>query len=123
SLDLSINISDNLIGRMSYSKTIARPNLASLGSVIAFGQPNGSTLNAGTTVQATGQNPQLEPLESSNVDMSLEWYFDDASYASVGLFEKRVLNFTGTEILSGQTFGVRDQTAGPRALAARAELE
>lgn len=122
SLDLSVNISDNLIGRMSYSKTIARPGLASLGSVVSFGQPNGSTLNAGTTVQATGQNPQLKPLESSNVDVSLEWYFDDASYASVGLFEKRVANFTGTEITQ-RTFDARDQTSGPRALAAQAALE
>lgn len=122
SLDLSANFSDSLIGRMSYSETIARPGLSSLGSVVSFGQPNGSTLNAGTTVRATGQNPQLKPLQSKNIDISLEWYFDDASYASVGLFEKRVVNFTGTEITQ-QTFDVRDQTAGPRALAARAALQ
>ncbi|MCP8898148.1 TonB-dependent receptor [Gilvimarinus xylanilyticus] len=122
SLDFSMNFSDNLIGRASYSQTIARPGLSSLGSVISFGQPNGSTLNAGTTVEATGQNPQLAPLESSNVDVSLEWYYDDASYASVGLFEKRVENFTGSEITE-QTFDIRDQTAGPRALAARDALE
>ncbi|WP_049722147.1 TonB-dependent receptor [Gilvimarinus polysaccharolyticus] len=122
SLDFSVNFSDDLIGRMSYSKTIARPGLGSLGSVVSFGQPNGSTLNAGTTVQATGQNPQLKPLESSNYDVSIEWYFDGASYASVGLFEKRVINFTGTEITT-QTFDARDQTSGPRALAAKAALE
>lgn len=122
SLDVSVNLMDDLIGRVSYSETIARPGLSSLGSVVDFGQPNGSTLNAGTTVQATGQNPQLKPLESKNIDVSLEWYFDDASYASVGLFEKRVVNFTGTEITT-QTFDARDQTSGPRALAARDELE
>jgi TonB-dependent receptor len=121
SLDFSVNLSDSLIGRMSYSKTIARPGLGSLGSVVSFGQPNGSTLNAGTTVQASGQNPQLKPLESSNIDVSLEWYFDDASYASVGVFEKRVANFTGSEITT-QTFDARDQTSGPRARAARDAL-
>ncbi|MGD8176282.1 TonB-dependent receptor [Marinimicrobium sp. ARAG 43.8] len=122
SLDLSIHLSDDLIGRMSFSKTIARPGLASLGSVVSYGAPNGSTLNAGTTVQATGQNPQLKPLTSNNVDLSLEWYFDDASYVSAGVFEKRVQNFTGTETIE-RTFGVRDQTAGPRAQAAVAALE
>lgn len=122
SVDLSLNFTDNLIGRASYSETIARPGLESLGSVVSYGQPNGSTLNEGTTVQATGQNPQLKPLESKNIDLSLEWYFDDASYASVGLFEKRVVNFTGTEITQ-QTFDAQDQTSGPRAQAAAAALE
>jgi TonB-dependent receptor len=121
SLDVSLDLSDGLIARASYSKTISRPGLTSLGSVVTLSNPNGSTLNAGTTVNGTGQNPQLKPLESSNLDVSLEWYFDDASYASVGLFEKRVLNFTGTQIQT-QTFGVRDQTSGPRAQAAVAEL-
>ena len=120
-LDLSVKLTDDVITRFSYSKTMARPGLASLGSVVSFGNPNGSTLNEGTTVQATGQNPQLKPLESSNFDISAEWYFDDASYVSAGLFEKRVTNFTGTEITE-QTFGVRDQTAGPRAQAARDAL-
>lgn len=120
-LDLSVNLTDELISRFSYSKTIARPGLASLGSVVSFGSPNGSTLNEGTTVQATGQNPQLKPLESSNFDLSVEWYFDDASYVSAGVFEKRVTNFAGTETVDRQ-FDIRDQTAGPRAQAARDAL-
>ncbi|RYY76904.1 MAG: TonB-dependent receptor [Gammaproteobacteria bacterium] len=121
-LDLSAKLSDSLVARFSYSKTIARPGLGQLGSVVSYGNPNGSTLNAGTTVQATGQNPQLKPLESNNVDVSVEWYFDDASYISAGFFEKRVINFTGTETVA-TTFDVRDQTSGPRALAARAALQ
>ena len=120
-LDLSAKLTDDVITRFSYSKTIARPGLASLGSVVSYGNPNGSTLNAGTTVQATGQNPQLKPLESSNFDLSAEWYFDDASYVSAGVFEKRVTNFSGTET-TNRTFDVRDQTAGPRAQAARDAL-
>lgn len=121
-LDLSANITDDLVARFSFSKTMARPGLSSLGSAVSFGQPNGSTLNASGNVLASGQNPLLKPLESSNVDLSLEWYFDDASYVSAGVFEKRVANFTGTE-QSEMTFGVQDQTAGPRALAARAALQ
>ncbi len=121
-LDLSANLTDDIVTRFSFSKTIARPGLSQLGSVVSYGSPNGSTLNAGTTVQATGQNPQLKPLESSNFDLSVEWYFDDASYVSAGLFEKRVINFTGTETVD-RTFDVRDQTAGPRAQAARAALQ
>ena len=122
SLDISANLTDDLVTRFSYSKTIARPGLGQLGSAVSYGNPNGSTLNAGTTVQATGNNPYLKPLESSNFDVSVEWYFGDASYLSAGVFEKRVTNFIGTETIS-TTFAVQDQTAGPRAQAARAALQ
>lgn len=121
-LDLSAKLTDDLVTRFSYSKTIARPGLSDLGSAVSYGNPNGSTLNAGTTVKATGNNPHLKPLESSNFDLSVEWYFDDASYVSAGVFEKRVVNFVGTET-TDRKFDVLDQTAGPRAKAAVAALK
>lgn len=122
-LDLAVHLTDDLISRFSYSKTIARPGLTSLGAAISGYGINGSSLNDGTTVQATGNNPQLKPLESSNFDLSVEWYFDDASYVSAGLWEKRVLNFVGTEQVERTIGDIRDQTAGPRAQAALAALE
>jgi TonB-dependent receptor len=64
----------------------------------------------------------LKPLESNNVDVSVEWYFDDASYVSAGLWEKRVINFVGTEQVVRSVGDIRDQTAGPRAQRARAAL-
>ena len=33
------------------------------------------------------------PHESENLDFSLEWYYGDASYVSVGYFDKSVKNF------------------------------
>ncbi|WP_323813693.1 TonB-dependent receptor [Cellvibrio sp. NN19] len=122
-LDLAVHLTDDLISRFSYSKTIARPGLTSLGAAISGYGINGSSLNDGTTVQATGNNPNLVPLESSNFDLSVEWYFDDASYVSAGLWEKRVLNFVGTEQVERTIGDIRDQTAGPRAQAALAALE
>lgn len=122
-LDLSAKLTDDVVARFSYSKTIARPGLTQLGAATSYGNPNGSTLNAGTSVQATSNNPYLKPLESSNFDLSVEWYFDDASYVSAGVFEKRVINFIGTE-QSTRTFdGIQDPTSGPRAKAALAALE
>lgn len=121
-LDVSVNVTDDIITRFSFSKSITRPPLGSLGSAVNYRSPNGSTLNAGTSVQADGQNPQLKPFESTNFDISVEWYFDDASYVSAGVFEKRVSNFIGTEVTS-RSFDVQDQTAGPRARAARAALQ
>ncbi|WP_039917991.1 TonB-dependent receptor [Cellvibrio mixtus] len=122
-LDLSAKLRDDLVARFSYSKTIARPGLGQLGAATSFGNPDGSTLNEGTNVQATGNNPYLKPLESNNVDVSVEWYFDDASYVSAGVFEKRVINFIGTEQVTRTFPGIQDQTSGPRAKAAQAALQ
>jgi TonB-dependent receptor len=91
-IDFDIEIIDNVIFRASYSETIAR---ASYGSLIG-------TLNAPTVLrvvegehsaQASVGNPGLLPHESENFDLSLEWYYDDASYISVGYFDKSVENF------------------------------
>lgn len=121
-LDLSAKLTDDITARFSYSKTMARPGLGQLGAATSYGNPDGSTLSAGTNVQATGNNPKLQPLESNNVDISLEWYFDDASYVSAGVFEKRVVNFIGTEQVTRTFPGIQDPTSGPRAKAAQAAL-
>lgn len=121
-LDVSVKLTDDIISRFSFSKTIARASLGNLGAAVSGYSINGSSLNAGTAVRASGSNPLLQPLESSNFDLSLEWYFDDASYVSAGIWEKRVINFIGSEQVVRPVGNIRDQTAGPRAIAARAAL-
>jgi TonB-dependent receptor len=120
-MDFDIGFTDDVKGRFSYSKTIARAGYGDLyASVSGFGTV-GSTYN-GSTPSASSGNPTLKPLESDNIDISAEWYYTDSSYASIGLFEKRVDNFTGTEQVDESHFGVLDQTNGPRAEAAAAAL-
>ena len=41
-------------------------------------------------------NTGLIPLESTNIDISLEVYYGEASYISIGFFNKDVKNFIGT---------------------------
>lgn len=117
SLDFDIALLESLKARFSYSKTIARPGYGSLSPAVSGYGTTGSTLNGAQPAATQGQ-PALRPLESDNIDVSAEWYYDDSSYVSVGLFEKRVSNFAGTEQIDTPWFGVRDQTAGPRAEAA-----
>ena len=50
----------------------------------------------------------LEPLESDNIDLSLEYYFGDASYVSAGFFHKKVKNFIGQEVTTEGLFGITD---------------
>lgn len=122
SFDFDINLRDDLKARFSYSKTIARAAYGDLAaSVDNFGTVGSTFLGSMPTADAS--NPQLVPLESDNLDLSLEWYYGDASYASFGIFEKRVNNFIGTEQVDENHFGILDQTNGPRVDAAAAALE
>src|SRR5690606_37821327 len=123
SFDLTLNLTDDLVSRFSFSKTIARAGLGSLGvSASGFGSGGGATY-LGFVPTATASNPALLPLESTNFDLSLEWYYAEGSYASVGLFEKRVKNFIGSEQVDRELLGIRNATNGPRIRAAAQQLE
>ncbi|MEP7243290.1 MAG: TonB-dependent receptor [Gammaproteobacteria bacterium] len=121
SFDFDVEVVKDVKARFSYSQTIARAQYDQLRASVTIPNPGGPTLT-GIQATATEANPQLVPLESNNFDLSLEWYFDNNSYVSAGVFEKRVSNFIGTESVSEGQFGLRDATAGPRAQAAAAAL-
>jgi len=124
SADFDLALTDTLKARMSYGKTIARANYNDLYAGAEVLRANGSVLIDQTTqASATANNPKLVPIESDNLDLSLEWYFSDSGYVSVGFWEKRVDNFIGTTSVNETLYGIRDQTSGPDAQAALAFLE
>ncbi|NQY65886.1 MAG: TonB-dependent receptor, partial [Alteromonadaceae bacterium] len=125
SFDFDIEVVKDVIARFSYSKTIARPSYGNLDAQTTInGGPNTPTI---LDNQAYGDvsynNAKLVPLESDNLDISAEWYFDDTSYVSVGYFEKRVNNFVGSVPLIDNFNDLRDPTNGPRAQQAMDDLE
>lgn len=121
SLDFDVGLTDSLKARFSTSTTIARAGYGQLAAGAVPNPPNGSRLLG---AQATGNanNPGLVPLESDNLDISLEWYFSDNGYVSVGFWDKRVKNFIGNEVVEQEIFGILDQTSGERARNAHAIL-
>jgi len=89
-LDVRAELRDNLILRSSYGKSIGRPDWLSIQGGLTLHtryQVFGGTGNQG--------DPGLLPLESKNFDVSLEWYYGEGSYASVGYFRKKIGNFIG----------------------------
>ena len=114
SLDFDLNLRDDLKARFSYSKTIARPQYNDLRSAVVVNGTQGSTIN-GFVPTANGSNTALVPLSSNNLDLSLEWYYGESSYAAVGLFQKQVANFIGNQVALENPYGLHDQTSGPRA--------
>ncbi|MBW8880360.1 MAG: TonB-dependent receptor [Asticcacaulis sp.] len=110
-LDISWNFRENMIARASFSKTIARAAFGNLYATTNPGTPPRPTAN-GTNPTASRGNPGLLPLESSNVDLSLEWYYGKDSYVSLGFYNKDVANFVGTGRIQANPFGLRDPSSG-----------
>jgi TonB-dependent receptor len=124
SLDFDIGLTDSLKARASWGKTIARANIGSLTAGASPGGPSGATLiNPAARGGGSANNPALVPLESTNLDLSLEWYFNDTGYVSAGYWKKDVKNFIGNSIVEMNLFGLTDPTAGPDAQAARTFLQ
>jgi len=107
-LDFNIELTEDLVARASFGKTMSRPDYGS----IQGGQTIGSLLRVDGGNGSRG-NPGLLPLESTNIDLSLEWYYGDASYASVGYFRKDVENFIGTDFVEEETFNLAHPANGP----------
>lgn len=118
SLDLNMEVTEDVVTRFSYSRSLARPPVGALNSTRTFlGNPkvNNRKVSVG--------NPDLKPFVSDNFDLSLEWYYGEGSYVSVGYFRKIVDNFL-ISLTTKQTFeGLLDPYFGPRAIEARAQLE
>ena len=87
SINFNLNVTEDIVVRAAYSETIGRPR---------YNQMIGGTrLNANARFNGgtgAGGNPGLLPLESTNLDFSAEWYYDEGSYVSLGYFTKDVEN-------------------------------
>lgn len=117
-LDLRVDLTDDIVGRVSWGKTISRAPLGSLaGGRSLSGSPKIGSRNGGEG------NTNLQPFESTNFDLSLEYYYGEGSYAAVGFFNKDVENFIGSQITSSTIEGFRDIYQGPRWQQAVSDIE
>ncbi|QIL91340.1 TonB-dependent receptor [Microbulbifer sp. SH-1] len=86
SLILRYHLTDNLMARVSYGETLRLPNFIDLNPTIVY-NPDVTDIGYGTAV---GGNSQLEPTESRNLDVSLEYYFGDASALYATWFKRDI---------------------------------
>ena len=124
-MDFQLEFAHNMIGRLSFSRTIARPNYNNLFTSTSVGGPPRPINNGGIANGTTG-NARLSPLTSDNFDLSFEYYYKPDSYISAGFFEKRVHNFIGNGQFTSPLFGLRDPSsgaAGTRSGAAKTALQ
>lgn len=108
-VDFSIEVIEDVVLRASYSKTITRPNYSDIQGGRTIDQIvrlNGGKGNSG--------NPNLKPFESTNVDFSAEWYYDEGSYFAIGYYDKQVENFIGQSTVQDTAFNLAHPGMGPR---------
>ncbi|MGD8174860.1 TonB-dependent receptor [Marinimicrobium sp. ARAG 43.8] len=101
-LDARLNITDDLVARFAASRTLTRPPFGALSPRTTVGSARPGNL------QASSGNPNLEPYSSDNLDVALEWYYQESGYLTVGFFQKKVDNFLVSTVQQ-QAFEIQDQ--------------
>lgn len=86
SLSVRYHLADDLILRFMYGETLRMPAFGDLNPTITYFDDI-TDIGYGTAV---GGNADLQPTTSKNLDLSLEWYFGDASSAYVTLFQRDI---------------------------------
>ncbi len=92
SVNASYLITEKLLARASYARTITRPDLSNIIPSITATDPTVTTSVPTITVTNTG----LRPWYSDSFDIGLEYYFDKPGVISVGAFRKDITNFFGS---------------------------
>lgn len=117
-VDFDIALSDDVKARASFSQTIARPNYNDLKGGFIWGTAPRISMGS-----ASAGDPDLNPMESTNFDISAEWYYADSSYVSLGFFKKDVVDFIGSSAPQViQDSGFHTPVDGPRWKAAVAAV-
>ncbi|WP_298577489.1 TonB-dependent receptor [uncultured Luteimonas sp.] len=94
-VNLAYDLADDVVLRFSGAKVIARPNYSDMSSYLWLGD---QTLTGG------GGNPELDPYESTNFDVSAEWYFAEDAILAGSLFYKDVDNYILTTTRAEEHF-------------------
>jgi TonB-dependent receptor len=84
-LNVSFELSDDVVLRTAYYEGIVRPNLLSQ-------RPAASVRGGNTNVTLTLPGATVRPYESTSYDVSLEWYNREGSAISLGFFQKDITN-------------------------------
>ncbi|WP_199271645.1 TonB-dependent receptor [Paraglaciecola sp. L3A3] len=114
SFNLKLELSDELIARFALSKAVALPDIGDITNYSSLGASDITTVRAGGPIDpenppepednllletyvgswtGSGGNPLLEPMESVQYDIGLEWYFADVGQLSATLFHKDLSNY------------------------------
>ncbi len=102
SLTLNYELNDDTLIRFSASKTMARPPIDYLKPSYGLNY----SLWSGGNSNGTVNNPNLVALESTNFDLSYEWYFNEGGVFSAAIFYKDMTKFIESAAISSHWLNV-----------------
>ncbi len=77
SANVKFDVRPDLVVRAAVAKTMARPDYSALGGSVSLNDD---------ALSGSGGNVNLDPVRSTNVDLSAEWYYAPKALLSAGLF-------------------------------------
>lgn len=98
SAHLTFNLTENLLLRASYARTLGRPDFAQILPLVRVNNTDTDTDDGlGTLPSHTIKfnNTALRPYQANNYDLSLEYYFHNGGVISLGGFYKEAKDFFG----------------------------
>jgi TonB-dependent receptor len=96
SVNVVYHFADDVLIRGSISRTMTRPNVTAMNSVVSFSDPQAASITLG--------NPALKPYFSNNIDFGVEYYIGGEGYFSAAAFRKGLSGFYSST-LSNVNFG------------------
>jgi iron complex outermembrane receptor protein len=87
--NVRFELNDTMDLRLAATRTLARPDYSALAGAVSLLPP----AVEGGTGSGSGGNPDLEPIKSTNFDISWEWYFADHALLSASLFYMDIDNY------------------------------
>lgn len=84
SANLKFDVSDDVVLRFAASQTLTRPDYSALAGSVSLDD---------LTHTGSGGNPLLDPILSTNLDASLEWYFAPRALLAASVFSMDMDNY------------------------------
>lgn len=88
SLNVTVDLSEELLFRFSANRNLSRPSLGDLRASANIGFAGGTIARG---------NPELKPFIADSFEASFEYYFGEINYVSLGVFTKDMASFVVTE--------------------------
>lgn len=89
SLNLKYDLDDDKVLRFAVSRTLTRPDYSQLAGAVSLNPP----ANVGGVGGGSGGNPNLEPILSTNLDATFEWYYAERALFAASLFYMDIDNY------------------------------
>lgn len=87
SLNIKVDLRDDMVARFAAGKTVTRPNLTDVAPQLTL------TSTRPGNLAASGGNPELKPYKATSFDVSYEWYYQQSGFFTVAAFYKKLDDF------------------------------